>query len=186
MKIPGVSDWKAVINIMKYLNNTLDYKLYYDGIGTITGYSDADYAGDITDRKSISGFIIMLGNSPVIWSYKKQSTVATSNAEAEYVSTAECLKTILWLRNILYELLKFKKTITIYTNNLASKISIEKGELNTKLKHFDIKYYFNKDYIEKKIIKLEYFDSQNMLADIFTKDLKRKKILNFSNKIFIL
>jgi len=127
----------------------------------------------------------MLGNSPLIWSSKKQSTVATSTAEAKYVSTAECLKTILWLRNILYKLLNFSKTITIYTDNLASKTSIENGELNSKLKYNDIKYHFNKDYIEKKIIKLEYVDSQNMLADIFTKDLNGKKILNFSNKIFI-
>jgi len=84
-----------------------------------------------------------------------------------------------------YELLKFNKTITIFTDNLASKTSIENGELNTKLKHIDIKYHFNNDYIEKKIIKLEYIDSQNMLADIFTKDINGKKILEFSNKIFI-
>jgi len=127
----------------------------------------------------------MLRKSPLIWFSKKQSTIATSTAEAEYVSTAECLKTILWLRNILYELLKFNKSITIYTDNLASKTSIENGELNSKLKCIDIKYHFSKDYIEKKIIKLEYIDSQNMLADIFTKDLGGKKILNFSNKNFI-
>jgi len=182
---PCVSDWKAVTNIMKYLNNTIEYKLYYDGIGTITVYSDADFAGDIVNRKSTSGFIIMLRKLHLIWSSKKQSTVATSTSEAEYISTAEWLKTILWLRNILYELLKFNKTITIYTDNLASKTSIENRELNTKLKHIDIKYHFSKDYIEKKIIKLEYIDSQNMLADIFTKDLGGKKILNFSNIIFI-
>ena len=93
--------WLESSNKYYEIFNTINYKLCYDGIGTITGYSDADYAGDLVDRKSTSGYIIMLGNSPLTWSSKKQATVATSTAEAEYVSTAECLKTILWLKNVL-------------------------------------------------------------------------------------
>jgi len=73
-----------------------------------------------------------MGNSPISWFSKKQSTVATSTAEAEYISTTECAKKVLWIRNILIEILNRRDPITIYTDNMASKISIE------------IKTYFNK------------------------------------------
>ena len=77
---PTISDWKKVMNILKYLNGTKEYKLKYDGKGEIIAYSDADFAGDIKDRKSTSGYIILMGNSPISWSSKKQTIVATSTA----------------------------------------------------------------------------------------------------------
>jgi len=78
--------------------------------------------------------------------------VATSTTEAEYIATGECIKKTLWIRNILIELFKKKKkkkTIKILTDNLASKTTIENGEINNKLKHIDIKYHFNYDNIKK-------------------------------------
>ena len=84
-----------------------------------------------------------MGNSPICWNSKKQSTVATSTAEAEYVSTSECVKKVLWIRNILIEIFNYNKPIIIYTDNNASKVLIENGQINTKLKHMEIKYYFN-------------------------------------------
>ena len=80
----------------------------------------------------------------------------------------------------------FNKPIKIFTDNLASKTSIENGELNSKLKHISIKYHFNKDNIEKKRIKLEYIDTQNMLADALTKNLNGNKISKFANQVFML
>ena len=65
--------------------------------GDIIGYTDSD----LKVRKSTSGNIILMGNNPICWTSKKQSIVATSTAEAEYVSTSECVKKILWIRNIL-------------------------------------------------------------------------------------
>jgi len=182
---PTISDWKKVINILKYLNGTKEYKLKYDGKGEIIAYSDADFAGDIKDRKSTSGYIILIGNSPISWSSKKQTIVATSTAEAEYISTSECIKKILWFKNILNEIFKFSKPIKLYTDNLSSKTSMENGDLNTKLKHIEIKYYFNKDLIEKNIIKLEYINTNEMLADILTKNVNGTKMTKFANKIFL-
>jgi len=90
----------------------------------------------------------------------------------------------LWLKNILIELFNYNKTITLYTDNLASKTSMENGDLNPKLKHIAIKYYFNKDNIDKKIIKLKYIDTTKMLADVLTKDVNGKKMDDFANQIF--
>ena len=181
---PTISDWIKVTNILKYLNTTKDYKICYDGKGDIIGYTDSDFAGDIHDRKSTSGNIILMGNNPICWMSKKQSIVATSTAEAEYVSTSECVKKILWIRNILQELFNYNKPIKLYTDNIASKTNIENDEINPKLKHIAIKYFFDKDNIQKGKIKLLYVDTKNMLADVFTKVINGSKMLNFANKIF--
>ncbi len=182
---PTISDWNKVINILKYINSTKDYKIKYDGKGELVAYTDSDFAGDKTDRKSTSGGIILMGNSPICWISKKQSCVATSTAEAEYISTSESVKKILWLRNIIKEILNKKLNITIYTDNQASKCIMENGEINTKLKHIDVRYHFNRDNILKKRINLKYIDTENMLADILTKDSNGTKIQRFTNNIFI-
>lgn len=181
---PTITDWNKVTQIFKYLNTTKDYKICYDGKGEIIGYTDSDYAGDIKDRKSTSGNIILMGNNPICWASKKQSIVATSTAEAEYVSTSECIKKILWIRNILQELLKFNKPIKIYTDNLASLRNIENDEINPKLRHLAVKYFFDKDNIEKGKVKLYYIDTTRMLADILTKHVNGTKMTNFTNIVF--
>jgi len=122
-----------------------------------------------------------MGNSPICWNSKKQSTVATSTAEAEYVSTSECVKKVLWIKNILIEIFNYNKPITIYTDNNASKVCIENGQINTKLKHMEIKYYFNKDNITKNKIKLEYKNTKEMLADVLTKCSNGRAIKNFTD-----
>ena len=113
-------------------------------------------------------------------------SAATSTAEAEDISTSENIKKILWIRNIIKEILNKGITIKIYTDNQASKKIMENGEINTsKLKHISVRYHFNRDNIAKKKVKLEYIDTENMLADILTKDSNGPKIQKFTNNIFI-
>ena len=181
---PTVSNWHKVINIFKYLNATKNYKIKYSGTGEFIAYTDADLGGDTTDRKSTSGHIILMGNDPICWSSKKQSTVATSTMEAEYIGTTECTKSVLWIRNILSELFNFNQPIKIYTDNLSSKTTIENGQLNSRLKHINIKFYFNKDHIKNNRIKLEYISTEDMLADVLTKNVNGPKMTKFSNIIF--
>jgi len=156
---PTISDWNKITNIFRYMNSTKDYKIVYDGQGEIIAYTDADFGGDLNDRKSTSGRIILMGNSPIFWISKKQTCVATSTAEAKYISTSENIIKILWIRNILKKLINYNKTITIFTDNLTSKITIENSEINTKLKHIDIRFHFNRDNIVKRKVKLEYKDT---------------------------
>ena len=157
------------MNILKYLNSTKHYKVTYNETGEFAAYTDSDLGGDINDRKSTSGFIIVKGNNPICWGSKKQTTVATSTMEAEYIATTLCTKNALWIRNILIELINYNKPMKIYTDNMASKTTIENGQLNSKLKHINIKFYFNKDHIKNKNIILEYVSTDKMLADVLTK-----------------
>jgi len=70
-KNPTVDNWKKVINNLKYLNYTKDYKITYKGKGEILAYTNSDYAGDPDDRKSTSGCIILMGMDPICWQSKK-------------------------------------------------------------------------------------------------------------------
>jgi len=93
-------------------------------------------------------------------------------------------KKVLNIRNILSELFEYNKLIKIYTDNLASKTTIENGEINNKLRHIDIKFHFNKDNIKNKKVILEYIKTENMLADPLTKDFNGSKMSIFTDQIF--
>ena len=81
MADPHIEHWKAAKRILRYIKGTyqlgIEYK--YGGEPTLVGYIDSDYAGDIDDRKSTSGYIFHLGSGPMLWSSKKQSTVSLSS-----------------------------------------------------------------------------------------------------------
>ena len=121
------------MNIFKYLNATKDYKLRYNGKENIIGYTDSDFIGDLEDRKSTSGHIILMGNSSICWGSKMYTT------EAEHIATSEYVKKVLWIRNILQELINFKQQITIFTDNISSLKIIKKRWIEQQ-----IKTYFNK------------------------------------------
>lgn len=89
----------AVKRILRYLKGTEDLCLFYSGESfDIKGFADADYAGDLINRKSTSSMVQFLGTSLVSWSSKKQNTVALSTAEAEYVAAAACCSQMLWIK----------------------------------------------------------------------------------------
>ena len=83
----GQAHWKAVKRIMRYLKGTVDYSLSYQGKDLrLEGYSDADWGGDLDERKSTSGFVFLLNNGVISWSSKKQTCIALSTMEAEFVA----------------------------------------------------------------------------------------------------
>ncbi|XP_037491716.1 secreted RxLR effector protein 161-like [Jatropha curcas] len=84
---PGPAHWIATKRILRYLNVIADYSLYYQGGNLqLRGYTDADWAGDADERKSTFGFVFLLNNGTISWSSKKQSCIALSTMEAEFVA----------------------------------------------------------------------------------------------------
>ena len=92
--------------IIRYLKGTLDFGLLYgkDGSKDCFGYSDADWAGDIDDRKSTSGYLCQIGGTAISWRSKKQTCVALSTAEAEYMALVNAAQEAIWLRQLITDL----------------------------------------------------------------------------------
>ncbi|XP_046393582.1 secreted RxLR effector protein 161-like [Ischnura elegans] len=117
---PRQRDWEALKKLMRYLEQTSDMELniYACEDLKLTGYVNADWGGDIQDRKSTSAYIFKLGNSAISWSSRKQSSVALSTTEAEYVSAASASQEDVWLRQLLHDLGEVQnEPIIIYGDN---------------------------------------------------------------------
>ena len=92
--------YAALVRVLRYLRDSLTRSLFFSASSSLVlrAYSDADWAGDATDRRSTTGFCVFLGDSLISWKSKKQKTVALSTAEAEYGAMSSTAKEVIWLR----------------------------------------------------------------------------------------
>ena len=127
------------------------------------------------DRKSTSGGAFFMGPRLVSWFSKKQSSIALSTAEAEYVAAASCCTQLLWMMQTLQDIqITCSPHISILCYN-TSAISISKNPfMHSKTKHIPIKYYFLHEQVLEQKVKLEYVPSKEQVFDIFTKPLPRE------------
>ncbi|KAJ1685792.1 hypothetical protein LUZ63_017182 [Rhynchospora breviuscula] len=185
---PKESHHKAVKKILRYVKGTQSLDLWY-GKQTeldLVGYTDADFAGDRMDRKSTSGTCQFLGGSLVSWSSRKQTSVALSTAEAEYVAAGSCCTQLLWMMQTLrdYEL-KFQKVPILCDNTSAILIS-KNPVLHSRTKHIEIRHHFIRDHVEKGDVELVHVDTKEQIADIFTKPLPTQQHLELRFKLGML
>jgi len=184
-KDPNLEDWQNVLKIIKYLKGTIKYGISFSRNPNISVFTDADYAGDIETRRSTTGFVILIGNSPTSWCSKLQRCISTSTAESEYYSLSECCKHCMWYMNLLNEL-KFKiKNIEINIDNKAAIYNAKNQSINPKTKHMDIRVHYIRELIKDEKIKLKYVKSQYNLADEFTKYLNNTAMDKFRNSLLI-
>ena len=182
---PKETHMVAAKRIMKYLSGTTDMGLWYPKGSScnLVGYSDSDFAGCKVDRKSTSGTCHLLGNSLVSWASKKQSSVALSTAEAEYVAAGSCCAQILWLKQQLLDFGVSLDHILIKCDN-TSAISITKNPVqHSRTKHIEIRHHFIRDHIQKGDCIIEYVDTSRQLADIFTKPLPKENFFFIRREI---
>ena len=138
-------------------------------------FSDSDQAGNTDDRKSTTGRCFYVGANFVAWVSKKQNSVSLSTAEAEYIATGSCCSHFLWMKKLLSDYGITHDTMVVCCDN-SSAIDISKNPVqHYKTKHIEIRYYFIRDLVERKIVALEYIPTEYQNADIFTKPLDRSK-----------
>ncbi len=102
---PDSTHEKALKRIFRYLRGTIALKLTYQGaLSELSGYTDADWAGDYGTRRSTSGYVFSLGSAAISWSSKRQTTVALSTCEAEYMGQTQAVKEAIWLERLLNDL----------------------------------------------------------------------------------
>ena len=183
---PKETHLQAVKRIFKYLQGTQNYGLWYprDTDLTLHAYTDADWAGSVDDRKSTSGGAFFMGSRLVSWFSKKQSSIALSTAEAEYVAAASCCTQLLWMMQTLQDFqIDCTPPVSILCDN-TSAISISKNPvMHSKTKHIPIKYHFLREQVLEQRVKLEYVPSKEQVADIITKPLPREAFEYLRHKL---
>ena len=120
---PTMEHWKSIKHIMRYLNGTRNYGLLYDKekVTDFIGYSDADWAGDLDDRRSTSGYLFKLSGATVSWRSKKQSCVALSTADAEYMALASTAQEAVWMQRLQNDLNEASvKSALVYEDNQST------------------------------------------------------------------
>ena len=180
---PNMEDWNNVVRILRYLKGTTSYGINYTRKLGIEAFVDADFAGDTETRRSTTGFLVTMGNAPTSWCSKLQHCVSTSTAESEYYSLSECGKHCIWYLNLMKELYYNIKCIKIKIDNKAAIFNSKNQSINPKTKHIDIRIHYIREIINKNFIKLEYIQSQNNLADGFTKYLNNTLMEKFRNSL---
>ena len=175
MNCPTELHMHAVKRVLRYLNGTINLGIMYkrDGSEKLEAYTDSDYAGDLDDRKSTSGYVFMLSSGAVSWSSKKQPVVTLSTTEAEFIAAAFCACQSVWMRRVLEKLGHTQSgSITVYCDN-SSTIKLSKNPvLHGRSKHIDVRFHFLRDLSNDGTLELVHCNSQHQIADIMTKPLK--------------
>ena len=183
---PCQEHWDAVIRILKYIKGAPGKGLIYENRGhtQIVGYSDADWAGSPIDRRSTSGYCVLVGGNLISWKSKKQSVVARSSAEAEYRAMALVICELIWLKQLLKELQFEEATqMTLICDNQAALHIASNPVFHERTKHIEIDCHFVREKIESGDITTSFVNSNDQLADVFTKSLRGPRISYICNKL---
>jgi len=178
----------AAKHVMRYLKGTLDYGLSYDGDHnfTLSGYTDSDWAGSVSDRKSTSGCCFSLGSTMISWQSRKQSSIALSTTEAEYIAACSASCEAIWLRKLLTSLFDLEmEATTILCDNQSCIKMTENPVFHDKSKHIEIRYHYIRDMVQRGAIKLQYVSTDEQVVDVLTKPLSRVKFEHFRDKLGI-
>ena len=140
---------------------------------------DADWAGDVNDSKSTSGYILQVGGTVVSWKSRIQSFTALSTAEAEYVALSHAAQEAIWLRQLNSDLLSDSCEPTVlYKDNQAAICLSKNPQSHGKSKHIDSRYHFIREQVSKGTIEVKYCPTNDMIADMLTKGLGKEKFHN--------
>ncbi|GJR92194.1 putative ribonuclease H-like domain-containing protein [Tanacetum coccineum] len=178
---PKTSYLHAVKRIFRYLKGKPKLGLWYPRVSSfdLEAYSDSDYAGANLDRKSTTGGCQFLGRRLISWQCKKQTIVATSTTEAEYVAAANCCGQVLWIQNQMLDYgFNFMNT-KIYIDNESTICIVKNPVYHSKTKHIAIRHHFIRDAYEKKLIQVIKIHTDDNVADLLAKafDVSRFQFL---------
>ena len=169
---PTMKHWIAGKRILRYLQGTKEKGLIFERCGAITlkAYSDANFAPTEDARRSTSGYVVFLNDTPIAWKAKLQATIALSTCEAELMALTEAAKEVIFLQQLIFELVeKDVRPTKIMVDNQSTIKMCENPSQHQRTKHIDVKYLYVRELIQEGKITLEYVDTNANVADVFTK-----------------
>ncbi|GKA73705.1 putative ribonuclease H-like domain-containing protein [Tanacetum coccineum] len=168
---PKVSHLHAVKRIFRYLKGQPKLDLWYlkDSPFDLVAYTDSDYAGARLDRKSTTEGCQFLGCWLISWQCKKQTVVANSTTEAEYIAASNCCGQVLWIHNQLLDYRYYFMQTKIQIDNESTICIVKNPVFHSKIKHIEIRHHFIRDSYEKKLIQMIKIYTDQNVADLLTK-----------------
>ncbi|KAL0328125.1 UNVERIFIED_CONTAM: Retrovirus-related Pol polyprotein from transposon TNT 1-94 [Sesamum calycinum] len=178
--------WKGLIRVLRYLKYTSNYGLHYTRYPTVLeGYSDANRISDSKDTKSTSGYIFTIGGGAVSWKSSKQTCIARSIMESEFIALDKVGEEAEWLRNFLKDIPCWKKPVPEIMVNCDSQSAIGSAQssmYNCKSRHIRRRHNTIRQLISSGIISIDYIKSKDNLADPLTKGLSRDRVYCLSRE----
>lgn len=170
--------------VLRYIKGTQYFGVFYGRSSKINllGYTDSDYARDVDDRKSTSGYVFLLNGTAVCWSSRKQDIVTLSSTEAEYVAATSSACHCVWLKGMLQELGAISgECIDIMCDN-SSTIKLSKNPvMHRRTKHIDVRFHYLRNLCNEEVIKLVFVGTNDQIADIMTKPIKLDQFVKLRN-----
>ncbi|KAM2924483.1 hypothetical protein COP2_040580 [Malus domestica] len=173
---PGEAHWVAAKKVLRYLQRTKTHMLVYGRTDSLElrGYTDSDLAGDVDDRKSTGGYIFILNGGAVSWKSAKQTIIATSTMEAEFVACFEGMKHAAWLKNFLTDLKivnSVQKPVTMFCDNNSAVFFAKNNKRTSASRLMDVKFLKVREQVKKGVIEVQHISTTMMIADPLTKAL---------------
>jgi len=174
MKHPKKSHWDAALKVLRYLKGSPGQGVLMKkgSITNLTAFCDSDWAACPNTRRSVTRYVIMLGESMISWKSKKQHTVSRSSAEAEYRSMAGAVSEIIWLVGLLKDLrIAITTPVRLCCDSKAAIQIASNPIFHERTKHIEIDCHFVREKLKDGLIKLEFVGTKSQLADLLTKGL---------------
>jgi hypothetical protein len=166
---------KALLWLCKFLYNTKSDKLTLGGVSTpvITSFCDSDWGGCVNTRYSRSGHVVFIGNGPVVWYSKRQTNVAQSSAEAEFIAKAPCCQNSNFVRRVIncanIPGIRFRLASGLWSDNQSSIAIALNPVLHNRTKHIAIKYQYVNECVQNGSVVIDFVRSKDNYSDMFTK-----------------
>jgi len=178
---PSQDHWDALARLMRYLRGTMDYAIECSGFPVVLeGYSDANWISDSDETKSTSDYVFTLGGGAVTWRSARQTIIARSTMESEFVALEMAGSEAEWLKNFLANIplgMKPNPSVSIHCD-CQSTIAIAKNKTyNGKNRHIQLRHNLVSQPLRRGTISINYVKSERNLADPLTKPLGRNMIL---------
>jgi hypothetical protein len=182
MHAPTMTHLKMVRRILRYVKGTIEMGLHFSSHTTLDlfAFSDADWAGCTTTRRSTTGYCTFLGGNLISWYAKKQHTISRSSTEAEYRAMANTTAELTWLAFILKDLcITLSSPSILYCDNLSALHMTVNPVFHARSKHIELDYHFVRERVARGLLVTQHISSVNQVANLFTKPMS-KALFNIS------
>jgi hypothetical protein len=183
---PTTVHWAAVKRILRYIKQCtrLGLNIHRSTSTLVSAFSDADWAGNVDDRKSTGGFAVFVGSNLVSWNARKQATVSRSSTESEYKAMANATAEVMWVQTLLRELgVKSPRAAKLWCDNLGAKYLSANPVFHASTKHIEVDFHFVRERVTQKLLEIEFVPSGDQIADGFTKALSVRLLENFKTNL---